>query len=485
MFHVEDAIKGLYTSYPEPDTLPWAVQMPDCGRFQQTKTTYLPMRPVMKDESTTSNNVYILGDLYSSQFGLGPDAAIYDTQLRLIYGDLKTVKRILAVKAIRSDTAENSFDKYTWLIPGLGLWHLRFNLLKLIHTIHWGGSSPKDPTTLQYAADRWDRSRVVEPNDFQALEDLIVHSYRARVVAMWIRYGRDVGLDSDRQESTIPWLRMQDQTSWLSVVAAIRRQIHPALDSTGGDVDGPDIYGPNEQWRNHQHFCTHTETYLLLRYAIKYADIGLLRRALRECTIMFQAECSGTPNYARELLRLSHLTDSPASKAELQQAVLVNSLVNTHGKVGFSYETDRLLELLNNTLKAFQSERSYFSKNSDQLLEHWALNGPYLLELRDQMERTFGKITSGTHPSKSAAEDIFSMALQLSKKSVVQKPGPCYSAYRTVSLHRAGLEKLSANVFRYNEDIYTEDIETSGPADIQSSSIIPDSPTPDTQGTAE
>lgn len=442
------------------------------------------MRPVMKDESTTTNNVYILEHLYRNQFGLDPEAAVYNTQLRFIYGDLKTVKRILAVKAIRNETAENSFDQYVWLIPGLSLWHPRLNLLRLIHAIHWGGSSPADPTTLQYAADRWDRSRVIEPNDFQALEDLIVHSYRARIVAIWMRYGKSTSLDASRLENTIPWLRTQNRRAWLSVVDTIRRQIHPAPDTTEDGSGSPDIYGPDEQWRNHQYFCAYTETYLLLRYAIKYADIGLLRRALRECTIMFQAECSGTPNYARELLRLSHLTDSPASTAELQQAVLVNSLVNTHSKVGYSFETDRLLELLNNTLKAFQSERSYFSKNSDQLLEHWALNGPYLLDLKDEIERTFGKITSGAHPSKPAAEDIFSMAQQLSKKSVVQSSGPHYSAYRTVSLHRAGLEKLSANVFRYKEDVFQDDLDLAGTADIHSNTAVPGSPIPNTQGFA-
>ena len=63
--------------------------------------------------------------------------------------------------------SKNPFDSLDWLLPGLGLWH-------------WGGPGPEDPTTLRYAADRWVRSRVIQPNDFQALKELIIHSYQAR-----------------------------------------------------------------------------------------------------------------------------------------------------------------------------------------------------------------------------------------------------------------------------------------------------------------
>ena len=33
-------------------------------------------------------------------------------------------------------------------------------MLQLIHKIHWGEAQPVDPPTLQYAADRWGRTRV-------------------------------------------------------------------------------------------------------------------------------------------------------------------------------------------------------------------------------------------------------------------------------------------------------------------------------------
>lgn len=85
--------------------------MPLIEPITQDKTTSLPLSPVQKDESTTSNNVAILHNIYAEQFGLNPDDPIYKTQLRLVYGDLKTVKRILGVKSLRRSTAENAYDR--------------------------------------------------------------------------------------------------------------------------------------------------------------------------------------------------------------------------------------------------------------------------------------------------------------------------------------------------------------------------------------
>ena len=434
------------------------MDMPSIEPVAQTKTLRLPMSPIFKDESTTSNNVAILDSIYAQQFGLDPDDPIYSTHLRLIYGDLKTVKRILAVKNLRRSTAGNAYDRYDWLVPGLGMWHLRFNLLRLIHQIHWGGSAPMDQSTLQYAADRWGRSQVVEPNSFQALEDLIIHSYHSRVVAWWIRLGKKAGLCSDRIEDAASWLSAQDSQSWKAVLIRLSQCLRPGLLSNskecGPSVDeGPQDDPPyDEERQNHINFCSHVEVYLQLKHAIKFADIGLLRRALRECTLIFQAKIGGTPNYGRELLRLTHLTDSPASSITLQNAVLTNSLVNLKGEQGHSFETDRLVELLNGMLKEFQSERSIFSKDSDTLLEHWALNAPYFSRLKLEMERTFGVMTSGAHPTKFAGEDIFSMAQELTRSSVRQASRERFSAYRTVDLHTEGLASLSMNVAKYNAE---------------------------------
>ena len=114
----------------------------------------------------------------------------------------------------------------------------------------------------------------------------------------------------------------------------------------------------------------HVEVYLTLRHAIKYADISLLRYVLRHIAVVFQAEAAETPKYAYTLLYIIYLTDSPTATIRLQEAVLANSLVNLQGDADLYFKLDRLLELYNNSLKAFQQERLYFSKYSNRLLEH-------------------------------------------------------------------------------------------------------------------
>ena len=226
------------------------------------------------------------------------------------------------------------------------------------------------------------------------------------------------------------------------------------------------------------------ELYLTLRYAIKYADIGLLRFTLRHIAVVFQAEAAGTPKYANALLYLVHLTDSPASDERLQRCVLTNGLVNLQGHPTSNFELDRLLELLNNSLKCFQRDRSYFSKDSDSLLEYWALNGPYLQELKAAVKVNLGVPRSSTHTPKSAAEDIWSMALSLVLKSLHECQGDRFSKYPSPNLYIDGLRMLSKNVLKYNQQYSSEGPLSAGdeaddevtPAKPESSDTIPPSP---------
>ena len=404
----------------------------------------------MKDESTTSNNVFILNNIFTEQFGLDGDDVAYETQLKVVFGDLKTVKRILAVKALRRSTAERPYDTYDWLLPGLGLFHLRLNFLRLIHTIHWGGSEVLDQSTLQFAADRWGRSRVVEPNEFKALEDLIIHSYQARVVSALILIQQKSASGPHRREQLAAWLTNHTSSSWLETLESICHTTHLHWRQDARTASDESVV--DEEFQNHIRFIHHTETYLQLKHAIRFADIGLLRLALRECAILFQAKAGGAPSYARELLRTIHITDSDGAAVELQRAVLINSLVTMQETPGHAFETDRLVEFLNAKLKTFQKERSIFTKNSDEQLADWALCAPVLSALKTTFETSFGVPNAAGHPEKSAAEDVYSLAWELSQSSMQQSAVTRFSAYRAADLFQEGLQRLSQNVTRHNAD---------------------------------
>ncbi len=126
----------------------------------------------------------------------------------------------------------------------------------------------------------------------------------------------------------------------------------------------------DEHFNNHQNYCAHVETYLILQYAIKYANIDLLCYALRHMTVMFQTETAETLKYEQTLLYILYLIDSAIMMTRLQECMLINSLMNLQDVEDFNFELNRLLELLNNNLKTFQRKRSSFTKNSDQMLEN-------------------------------------------------------------------------------------------------------------------
>ena len=63
--------------------------------------------------------------------------------------------------------------------------------------------------------------------------------------------------------------------------------------------------------RNHTVFLQHTQTYLLLKYAIERADIGLLQRAVDRCCLYFHG--SARHRYAYEILYLHHLISTSAA----------------------------------------------------------------------------------------------------------------------------------------------------------------------------
>ena len=70
--------------------------------------------------------------------------------------------------------------------------------------------------------------------------------------------------------------------------------------------------------------------YKVLKHAIKLADIGLLSRVLPYIYIYFAS--SWNKNYLPEMLHFFQLTSTDAYSPKLQQAILVNSLVNNRGK---------------------------------------------------------------------------------------------------------------------------------------------------------
>ena len=405
------------------------------------------MAPVWQNEGTNVGTVAILDNYEEVQCGHSPESQRWSSDLTLWHGDVKTILRLRSVQDMRMLTAERPYDQKVWVMPVLGLWHLRYNFLKLIHKIHWGGSQPLDSSCLQYAADAWNRTNVNTPNDFQKLEELLLHSYQARVLGLLLaKAGRLL-------------TRREEAEAWLNSLSSdeMERRLSQVFDSINpigfDDQDRP--AAQNQVFFNHQCFMRHMDIYISLRYAIKFADIELLRSMLRETCILFQAKQGHCDNYGPELLRLLHTCDSPAASSNLKKAILANSLVNLQAAPGKWFEVDRLVEFVNALVATSKRDRLSSTKPLEELLKQITLTAPYHFDLKIKLEGYFGRKYSGEHPPKEASEDIWTMAMDLSTRDFKDIQKEEFSAYLAINLKSEGYKDLAENITRYNQRLAT------------------------------
>ena len=232
----------------------------------------------------------------------------------------------------------------------------------MISRLHFGGPG-SDQSTLYDAMNFWTRKKISKSKaDFYALEQLIIHSFQARVCALlWCSLAQsrpEIGLEF---EDVARILAAHDAEAFSRLLDKI---VH-SYDKNARSTDDLEL-------RNHVLFLQHTQTYLLLKYSIKHADLGLLRRAIDRCCVYFHG--SGQFKYAYEMLYLQRLISTRAATPELQRAILANGLVNRQGKADSWYETDRLVEFHNGTLRKLLNAKRGSALTMDYLFEHCALN---------------------------------------------------------------------------------------------------------------
>ncbi len=189
-------------------------------------------------------------------------------------------------------------------------------------------------------------------------------------MSMWVRHLQCEKLNHRRIEETLLWLSMKmmnKSDSWLQVLNSISDRIHQSSFMTKIIIESSAC---DEHFNNHQNYCAYVEIYLIFQYTIKYANIDLLCYALRHTTVMFQKKTAETLKYEQTLLYILHLTNSVITMTQLQECMLINSLINLQNVEDFNFKLNQLLELLNNNLKMFQRKWSSFTKNNDQMLEN-------------------------------------------------------------------------------------------------------------------
>ncbi|KAF5134279.1 hypothetical protein E5D57_004912 [Metarhizium anisopliae] len=315
--------------------------------------------------------------------------------------------------------------------PVPALFHLRMNYLYMLSRTHFGAAGDGSKATLYDTMNFWIRKGIqAKKADFYALEQLIIHSFQARICAlMWSRL-RDLGLgDTEMEISRI----LQSYGP---------NELNGLIESIVQSYDVECRYTRNPELRNHILFLQHTQNYLVLKHAIKHADLGLLHRAITRSCVYFHA--SGQHKYAFEMLYLKRLISTTAAAPELQRAILANGLVNTTGADDGWLEIDRLVEFHNGTLKTILRDRRGSAITVKYLMENCALNTEFFKSVAENTESLLGMNHNANHPEKKAIKDIRMMAGVLVGSGSITGTQRRPVTHEAIDLFDAAISKLAA-----------------------------------------
>jgi hypothetical protein len=237
------------------------------------------------------------------------------------------------------------------------------------------------------------------------------------------------------------------RSSFLDNIEEIRRYAFTVVEQS------PRLPEPiDDEFSAHAKFLQQMETYKTLKYAIKRADVGLIKRVLVRCCLLFLG--SGHPKYAFLSLYMTWLTQTAAADVPLQQAILSNGLVNLRGAEDSWFEMDRLNEFFNLQMKILMATRRTSTIDCAELFRRTALTGSYCTDLKVAMEATFGEYSNGRHHAKDASREVRHLAYQIAKsQSITKHPRRRKSPFQPEDILQRGVKRLSSGVKKFNQQV--------------------------------
>ena len=94
----------------------------------------------------------------------------------------------------------------------------------------------------------------------------------------------------------------------------------------------------NMEFFNYIRYLQVVKIYKVLKYAIKHADIGLLKRVIAYLYLYFAGLRSN--NYISKIMYFQRLIITEAYNLVLQQAILTNGLINNRGELNSFFKAD-------------------------------------------------------------------------------------------------------------------------------------------------
>ena len=317
----------------------------------------------MESEASINGNYRVLKTIFLEQLQLNRNNDFQD-RLYLVYGDQKTAKLIRTYKQERAEAAL-LYNSHRWVLPVLGLQHLRLNFLYIIIRTFFGGKQyAQQYSTLYTYINYLGRQNIpIERPPFYHLKELVLHSFNTRIIALFLTHIRD-RLNIHKEGAVKRYIRSLTPEQFLQHIKDIRaagfsskvgrkaNKLVPPQPSTyrGSQIIDQLLTVPNSatisqpawiiniEFFNYIQYLQVVETYKVLKYAIKHADIGLLKRIIA-CLCLYFAGLKSN-NYISKIMYFWRLVATEVYNLVLQQAILVNGLINNRGELNSFFKAN-------------------------------------------------------------------------------------------------------------------------------------------------
>ena len=415
-------------------------ELPSIKRLPPRKTPHYGLGPIMENEGTISGTYSVVDNIFKTQLGYNRTEDFIGW-LRLVYGDQKTVSLICAVLKEREE-ATLPYDKCDWLLAIPGLFHWRTNYMDMIHDTYSGSEYAAVESTLYHNKNCLGCVQG-HKSPFHHKEEVATRAFDARVTALFYHL-LPPGVSSGKPDQIDNYIKKLSRTTFHRKVEEIRQYIFVASEQS------PNKSKPiDDEFSAHAKFLQQMETYKTLKYAIKHAHVGLIKRVLARCCLLFHG--SNKSKYAFLSLYMTWLTQTNAASKELQDAILANSLVNLRGASDSWFEMDRLNEFFNLQMKDLMVTRRSSTIDTAELFRRTALTASYCTDLKVAIEAALGEHSNGRHQIKDASREVRHLAHQIAvSRSITKHTRGRSSPFQPIDILQRGVERLNDSIKRFN-----------------------------------
>ncbi|TEY13525.1 hypothetical protein BOTCAL_3082g00010 [Botryotinia calthae] len=155
------------------------------------------------------------------------------------------------------------------------------------------------------------------------------------------------------------------------------------------------------------------EIYMTINKAVKYGDIGVMRRMVDPLILLFWG--AGQVKYGREMLYYKWLLTPHVCSPELQHGILASSLVNWLGELWTHKAIDLMQEHMNLGCQIDMQCHKNSTHDIDKIFDRVCLTNTSQRIIRKMVEDAFGETMSGAHTTRSTEKDILSLATRLAR----------------------------------------------------------------------